>query len=550
MMNSKIFRSSFFTAFIAVIISVSLIIGILFEFFENQLEKELKSEAGYIAHAMKKEGFDYFDGFEMENKRITVVDFSGNVLYDTETSPDKLDNHKDREEIREALEIGVGKSSRYSDTLAEKTVYYAVKLDNYILRVSTRQYTVVTIILGLSQPIAFILVLAIILCFVLSSRVSKAIIKPINELDLENPENNEVYEELSPLLSKVAEQKRTITNQLEEAVKQREEFNLITENMSEGFLLIDKNTNLLTHNSAALRLLGIEKTTGKSVLMYCRVKEFREAVDKALSGENAKCTMVYDELSYRIIANPVFEKESVIGAVIIIVDVTESENREALRREFTANVSHELKTPLTSISGFAELMKTGDTPDETVVDFSNSIYSEAQRLISLVNDIIKISELDEKNIPYESEWVDLHKVSEDVIKRLEYESEKKSVSFNLIGESVKVWGVAKIIDEMIYNLCDNAVKYNKENGSVDIILNPASTKVNVIVRDTGIGIPQSEQARVFERFYRVDKSHSKKIGGTGLGLAIVKHGAMYHNADVTLESQEDKGTTITISFNK
>ncbi len=549
-MNSKIFRSSFFTALFVLITTVVLIIGILFDFFEKQIEAELSSEASYIAHAIEAEGIEYFDGFRAEGKRITVIDFYGNVLYDTDAGAAELDNHADREEIKEALASGTGKSSRYSNTLTEKTIYYAVKLDNYILRVSTRQYTVVTILLGLMQPIIIVIVLALMLCFFLSARVSKAIIKPINSLDLENPENNEVYEELSPLLRKLTEQKRTITNQLNEAVKQREEFNLITENMSEGFLLIDKNTNLLTHNSAALRLLGIEKASGGSVLTLCRVKDFREVIEKALSGEKSKHTMVYDELTYRLIANPVFDENSIIGAVIIIIDVTESENREALRREFTANVSHELKTPLTSISGFAELMKNGGTPDETVVDFSASIYSEAQRLITLVNDIIKISELDEKSIPYENEQVDLYRVSSEILERLEPAAKSKNVSLNIIGESVTVFGAEKIIDEMIYNLCDNGIKYNKENGSVDIIINTTETKVNVIVRDTGIGIPLLEQQRVFARFYRVDKSHSKKIGGTGLGLAIVKHGAMYHNADVSLESTEGKGTKVTISFNK
>ena len=548
-MSSKIFRSSFFTAFLVLIISIVMIMGVLFEYFENQIETELKSEANYISHALENEGLDYFDGFESE-KRVSIIDFDGNVIYDNTADISTLDNHKERDEIRDAISRGTGKSSRYSDTLAEKTVYYAIKLDNFILRVSTTQYTIVTVLLGLLQPMIIVLVLALILCFVLSSRVAKSIVKPINDIDIDNPEKNDIYEELSPLLSKISKQKRTIKRQLDEATKQREEFNLITENMSEGFLLIDKETMLLTHNSAALRLLGIDTALGGSVLSLCRVKEFRDVVEKSLSGENAKETMVLDNASYRLIANPVYENDSVIGAVIIIVDVTETENREALRREFTANVSHELKTPLTSISGFAELMKNGGTPEETVIDFSSLIYKEAQRLITLVSDIIKISELDERQTPYEITDIDIYKISQDVLERLQAIAKEKNISLNLIGESACISGAEKIVDEMIYNLCDNAIKYNKENGSVDVIINSSDKKVKLIVRDTGIGIPQSEQQRVFERFYRVDKSHSKKVGVTGLGLAIVNHGAMYLDAEVSLKSTEGKGTSVTLEFNK
>ncbi len=548
-MHKKIFRSSFFSAFLVLSVTLTLILGILFDYFEEQIETELQSEAKYISHAIGKEGLLYFEGLDTE-KRITVVDFDGTVLYDSKSDAEKLDNHEDREEIREAIETGVGKSARYSETLAEKTVYYAIRLNDCILRVSTQQYTVVTVLLNIVQPILAVMFLAVILCFVLSSRVAKSIIKPINSIDPEAPEKGAVYEELSPLIRKLAQQKRTIKKQLDEAVKRQEEFRLITENMREGFLLIDAETNLLTYNLAALKLLGIEKVGGGSVLALCRSKEFREVVEKVLVGENAIHTMLFEAKSYRLIANPVFENMNVIGAVIIIVDVTESENRERLRREFTANVSHELKTPLTSISGFAELMKNGGTPEEIVVDFSGVIYSEARRLINLVNDIIRISELDDRSIPFENESVDLYTLSGEIMKRLTPMAEKKKVTMNLLGESTFVSGAEKIIEEMIYNLCDNAIKYNKENGTVDVLINKTDTQITVTVSDTGIGIPTAEQTRIFERFYRVDKSHSKKEGGTGLGLAIVKHGAIYHGAEVKLKSTEGKGTTITIYFPK
>lgn len=552
-MNSKIFRSSIFTTLLVLAATFVLIMGVLLSFFEKQIMTEIESEALYISHAVENEGLDFFDGFDGGDKRVTLIDERGDVIFDNKADAASLDNHAEREEIKQAMEYGTGMSTRYSKTLTEKTVYYAVRLsDGNILRVSTNQYTAVAILLGLIQPVCIVLIAAFILTFILSSRVSKSIVNPINEIDPDNPENNEVYEELAPLLGKIAVQKRMIERQLDEAVRKQKEFNMITENMSEGFLVIDKNAALLTHNSAALKLLDIEIGTAesKSVFALCREHNFREAVEKALCGTKAESRMTQGSRVYSLIASPVFENEDVIGAVIIIIDVTESEERETLRREFTANVSHELKTPLTSISGFAELMKEGDVPKETAADFSHSIYDEAQRLITLVNDIIKISELDEKSIPAEKENVDLYELANEIAARLKAEADKKNVSLNVIGESAEIPGVRYILDEMIYNLCDNAIKYNKENGIADIIITSSDKKVSLTVRDTGIGIPPEHKSRVFERFYRVDKSHSKRVGGTGLGLAIVKHGAMYHNAEIKLESTEGKGTSVTIEFDK
>ena len=443
-MNKKIFRSSFLTAFLVLVAAIVLIMGILFDLFEHQIRLEVESEASYIARAVENEGVSFLESLDNTDRRITLVNPDGTVVFDNQADASSLDNHAEREEIKQAMETGTGMSVRYSKTLTEKTLYYAVKLsDGSILRVSTNQYTVFTIVMGLLQPILFILLAVLVITAVLSSRVSKSIVKPINNLDLENPENNETYEELTPLLSKISDQKRTISKQIEELSK-----------------------------------------------------------------------------------------------------------RDETRREFTANVSHELKTPLTSISGFAELMKNGDVPQEVAADFSKSIYDETQRLISLVNDIIELSELDEKNIPLEKETVDLYELSAEILDRLKSEATKKNVSLNLIGGSAKVCGVRKILDEMIYNLCDNAIKYNKENGTVDVIVNDADKKAYLTVRDTGIGIGAEHRPRVFERFYRVDKSRSKQVGGTGLGLAIVKHGAMYHNAEITLESAEGKGTSVTVVFDK
>lgn len=556
-MNKKIFRSSLLTVCLVLAATIALIMGLLFHFFEKQIQKELVNEAGFLAHALENEGAGYFDSFDNKNNRlagnnrITWIDENGTVLFDSRADVSELDNHADRDEIKTAMKEGKGMSTRYSKTLTEKTVNYAIRLsDGSILRVSTEQYTVVTILMGMLQPILFIMFVALILTLVLSARVSKAIIEPINKLDLEIPENNDTYEELTPLLRKIADQKETIGEQLADARKKQKEFNLITENMSEGFLVIDADANLLTYNSAALNLLEITPPADRSVLLFCRAKEFRGVISDVLSGIKAENTMVREKRSYSLIANPVYEKESVIGAVVVILDITEREKRDMLRREFTANVSHELKTPLTSISGFAELMKAGDVLENDVTDFSKSIYDEAQRLITLVNDIIKISELDGQSIPYEKETVDLYELSKEVIGRLEKEADKKNITFHLIGGRAEIIGVHKILEEMLYNLCDNAIKYNKENGTVDVLVNQTGDGVNVIVRDTGIGIPISHQDRVFERFYRVDKSHSKKVGGTGLGLAIVKHGALYHHAKLSLESTVDVGTVVTIAFSK
>ena len=550
-MTNKIYRSIILTSMSVLIISLIFITGIIFDLFEGQILNELKNEAKYIGYTIEQDGTDFFKNFSKNNNRITLIDRDGTVIADTVADTETLDNHLNRKEIQLAIENGSGTSIRYSDTLTEKTVYYATVLsDGTILRVSTTQYTIITVLLGLIQPLIIILIIALILTFFISSKISKNIISPINNINPDDPENNNVYEELAPFLSKIAAQKKTISKQLEDAYQMQNEFNLITENMNEGFLIIDEKTNLLSYNSAALKLLKAETVKTGSVLTLNRTHNFRSIINTVLAGERAESYMQYDDMTYNLIANPVYKNDRVIGAVIIIIDITESARREDMRREFTANVSHELKTPLTSISGFAELMKDGNTPPETVVDFSKSIYDESQRLISLVNDIIKISELDERNIKYTSEPVDLYELSSEVIKRLKPSSEKKNVTVNLIGDSVVIYGVRKILDEMIYNICDNAIKYNKQDGNVDVILSSADNKVKLTIRDTGIGIPYPEQSRIFERFYRVDKGRSKAVGGTGLGLSIAKHAAIYHNAEISVDSIVDKGTTITITFNK
>jgi len=548
-MHKKIFRSSMLVTLIVLATSVAFIMGILYDYFESQLMNELKREAVYISKAIENEGEDFLLDIQNDNERITLISPDGTVISDTSADADKLENHAEREEVKQAIKNGSGTSSRYSDTLAEKIVYYAVKLENgNILRVSAKHYTVWIILLRLIQPIAVVIIAALIFSFILCRRVSKKLVEPINNLNLENPENNETYEEIIPLLNKILHQRKTIDSQLREASQMREEFRLITENMNEGFLIIDSKMRILTHNTSAKDFFDIPEKNGVNILSVNRSETFRNMLEEVLSGKRSETEINFDERAYKLIANPVSAENKTIGAVIVILDNTESADRERLRREFTSNVSHELKTPLTSISGFAEIMKNGGTSEETVIDFSKSIYDEAQRLISLVADIINISELDEKSVVYEKEVINLYDLSLEIADRLKPEADRKNVKVSVIGDKAVIVGVRKILDEMIYNLCDNAVKYNKNNGIADIIITRFDNKVKLTVRDTGIGIPKAQQNRVFERFYRVDKARSKAIGGTGLGLAIVKHGAMFHDAELKLESQENEGTSVSIIF--
>ena len=550
-MNKKIFRSTCLVAFFVFLLSLVMIFGILFGHFESMLTKELKSEAEYIAKAVDQAGEDYLSAINSYDARITLISPDGTVLFDSVADPSSMGNHLGREEVQKALKYGAGESSRISNTFTEKTYYYAVKTANGdILRLSNTQFSIFQLLLSLLQPMAFVCAAALIIAAVLSSKVSKSIVAPINSIDLENPENSEVYDELSPLLTKIANQKKAIDRQIKEAMKNQERFRIISENMSEGFAVTDSEGHLLTYNKVLLNILGMEEKDTSNILKYNRSNEFIKCMEEVLDGRHSECTINVGQSIYSVMANPVFEGDTVIGSVIVLFDITSKIEGEKMRREFTANVSHELKTPLTSISGFAEIIKNGGLPREVVEDFSVSIYEEAQRLITLVNDIIKLSKLDEESSLYSFEQVDLHDVTNRVVSRLKNDAEGRNLTVSVIGGSATVPAVLQITEEMIYNLVDNAIKYNKEGGNIDILINDSQSSASIIVRDTGIGIPLSHQSRVFERFYRVDKSHSKEIGGTGLGLSIVKHGAMYMGASVKLESEEGKGTSVCITFKK
>ena len=553
-MYKRIFRAVCVTALAVFALSLLFVLGMLSQYFGRQLEQELRIEASYLAQGIDAAGEGFLDGLPYDDKRVTLIGGDGTVLYDSEANPADMENHRDREEFVEAQADGTGESVRYSRTLMERTIYYAIRLENGdVLRVSDVQESVLTVLLRFAQPV-FVLILVVVgVSALAASRVSHAIVRPLNNLDLDrNPSGLEEYDELAPLFLRIEHQRATIEQQLEEAVKMREEFRLITENMSEGFLMIDRDTNLLTYNSAALRLLGVpEGATGKSVLILNRSEVFRTVVDESLAGRHAEQDMERGGRVYNLLANPVLDGGQVIGAVLIVLDVTESRQRELLRREFTANVSHELKTPLTSISGFAELMRTGTVPQEDVIDFSGRIYDETRRLITLVGDIIRLSELDERaqGGGFDRERVDLAALCDEIVDRLADAAEKRGVACTVRApEGAVVETSRRILDEVLSNICDNAIKYNRSGGSVTVTVAEAPAEVSITVRDTGIGIPAEDQQRVFERFYRVDKSHSREIGGTGLGLSIVKHGALALGAALHLESQEGVGTAVTLTL--
>lgn len=547
-MTKKIFRSIICASFVTFLACFVFIMGILYEYFNNSLLKELRNEADIVEQGIELYGEKYLENIDSAN-RITWIDSDGDVLYDSEIDASKLENHSEREEVIEAFEGGSGSSQRYSTTFAERNIYYAKLLDNdTVIRISSSQYTVWALLLAMVEPMLFVFVIVIIISVFLAVALSKKIVRPLNDMDLENPDVDESYPEISPLLKKISRQNMLINRQMKALKKNEEEFMTITSNMSEGLVIIDKNTEILSFNSGALKLLGKDKAElGESIFTLNRSEGFRNAVDEALKGNHGEGSLEIDGRICQVLANPVFDVD-VRGAVVLIMDVTEKEQREALRREFTSNVSHELKTPLTSIYGISEIMMNGIVKPEDMGRFAENIHNESGRLINLVSDIIRLSQLDELSDEIEKVPVDIYASAKSVAERLKSLADKNEVTIEVSGEKTIINGVNSMIDEIIYNLCENAVKYNKTGGKVSIFAGIENGKKTIKVSDTGIGIPKEDFNRIFERFYRVDKSHSRKIGGTGLGLSIVKHGAAYNGARVEVESREGVGTTFRVIF--
>ena len=551
-MTKKIFKSIMFVCALVLAVGLAAVMGILYSNFDGQMRKELSKEAAYLEYGVEQQGVDYLKNIKDKSARITYIDQDGTVLFDNEADVSEMKNHSDRTEFQKAEKYGAGESSRYSDTLSEKTIYYALRLkDATVLRVSSTQDSVLALVENLIFPLCGLLCLMLILSGIMASAISKRIVKPINELDLEHPEENQIYEELSPLLSKIHRQNREIQNQLELAKQQQQEFSLITENMQEGLIVIDKYTMILSANSSAWNLFRMDKVRqGESVYCLDRAEDFRHAIEHVLEGEHEELVLKLNGSDIQLIANPVVRGQKTEGAVILLVDVTEKLERENLRREFSANVSHELKTPLTSISGFAEIIQGGFVKDEDIPKFAGRIYKESQRLLQLVEDVIQISQLDEEKTPYIWEPVDVYQVCKSAFDSLKEKAYKMNVHLYICGESMKMEAIRTLLEEAVYNVCDNAIKYNRNDGSVSIFLEQTAQEVQIVVKDTGIGIPREDQDRVFERFYRVDKSHSKEIGGTGLGLSIVKHAVSTLNGSVGLRSEVGSGTEICMKFPK
>ena len=550
-MAKKIFRSTMAVGLWVLLLSAALFMGMLYQYFTDRFTQELEAETWLVARGVETMGMDYLEGLQT-NSRVTWVDRDGTVLYDNAADAASMENHADREEIREALSSSQGTARRQSATLSQLTIYVAHRLDDgTVIRLAGSQSTVAQLLLAMAPPILLILAITLVFAAVLSSRLSRRLIRPILELDLERPEDSQVYDELSPLLTRIRRQNDTIREQMDLLRRQQEEFTALTENMSEGFLLLDARGRVLSYNSGALRLLGASAPAQEAnVLTLDRTDTFQHLVEQALSGRRSQVQMERGGRVLQLLGDPVLRDGKQAGAVLVLLDVTEREQGEKLRREFTANVSHELKTPLTSISGMAEIMKDGFVKPQDIQGFAADIYKESQRLIRLVEDIIHLSRLDEGGGGLERQEIDLLDLARTVEDRLQSTAKQHQVELELTGDHAAIQGLPSVVEEMVYNLCDNAIKYNRPGGKASVQVEDGADAVTVTVSDTGIGIPPEDRERVFERFYRVDKSHSKAIGGTGLGLSIVKHGAALHNAQVELDSAPGKGTTVRLRFPK
>ena len=544
-MTSKIFRSTVFVAVVVLLCSLGIVLGVLYNHFTGVQVQQLKDELSLAVTGTEQHGNTFLENVEADRFRVTWIDTDGTVLFDTQVDQTAMENHADREEIQEAFATGSGSAVRNSSTLTEQTYYEARRLaDGTVLRISTNQASAWALMMDLLWPIILIAVLAIGLSLILARRMAKNIVEPINNLDLEHPLSNDTYEELSPLLRRINRQHLQIDAQMRKLQRKTDEFIQITSHMQEGLVVLDKETHIRSINSAAMKVFGAEAScVGSSFFQVNRSNSLRQALNDALDKGHGSVMQEVEGRIYRFDMSSIQSDGNLLGAVILAVDVTQSQNAEQMRREFSANVSHELKTPLQGIIGSAELLESGMVKPEDTSRFVGHIRKEAARLVNLIEDIIRLSQLDE-GVVLPTETVDMLALAEEVKTILRPSAQEKNVRIHLSGKGFSVVGVRRMLHEVIYNLCDNAIKYNIPGGSVTI----HAENNALVVSDTGIGIPAEHKDRIFERFYRVDKSHSKASGGTGLGLSIVKHAAAYHKAEISLESTPGKGTTITIQF--
>lgn len=560
-MTKRIFGGAFIVSLIAIISAVAMVLGVAYTKEQQLFKRQLEQQAMLLAATMentspdddveslRKLSHDIHGTFE---NRITYIGQDGTVLFDNEADPATMENHLGREEVVAAKQSGTGTAIRESYTMSEMTVYCARVIGyDCIVRVAGTMDTVAARIAGMWWEVLLIVIIAAMVSLGVAAIVARVVVKPINSIDLKNPDIGESYSEIAPLLHRISEQNHEIDQQIAELTRSRKEFSLITENMSEGFIIIDSRTEVLSYNTAALKILGSDFTgSSRSVLVLNRSEAFRSAVEDALAGKRSETDLTLSEKIYQVIATPAFTGSSVTGAVMIILDITEKEAREELRREFTSNVSHELKTPLTTIYGISDMLVGGIVKPEDIPGFAKNIRDEAGRMITLIQDILKLSQLDENTFSDQRERVDLYELAQSAAERLRPQADEKHVTISVTGERSEFTGIATVLEEMIYNLLDNAVKYNKQGGRADVDVRSSGDDIVVTVSDTGIGVPADSIDRIFERFYRADKSHSRKIGGTGLGLSIVKHGVSLHGGSITVKSSEGSGTTFTMALPK
>lgn len=550
-MINKIFNSILTTSVVVLIASLVIITSFLYEYFAGIQARQLSDELAIASTGMELSGEKYLKSLKYDNFRLTWVAADGKVLFDSQADLSSMDNHLEREEIIEAFEKGSGSSYRYSSTLTEKTLYEATLLsDGTVLRISVDRASGFSIAMGMLYPIIIVMVIAVIVSAVLAHTMSKKIIEPLNRLDLDNPMENDVYAEIAPLLGRIHRQNMKIERKAAELKRKKDEFDLITGNMHEGLVLLDKNKNILTINSAAASIFSTEKNcVGNKFISVCRRHDVSAAVEKAFSDGRSEIRATLSEREFQFDISRIDTNGEMVGAVILAVDITEQADAERTRREFTANVSHELKTPLHSIMGSAELIENGLVKSEDMSRFIGHIRDEAKRLVALVEDIIRLSQLDEQaEMPRET--VSLYELACEVRETLDSSAEKKNITLTVKGEKGELICVKRLIFEVIYNLCDNAIRYTQNGGAVCVEISENARETSLTVTDNGIGIAPEHQSRVFERFYRVDKSHSKKSGGTGLGLSIVKHAVLYHGGRISLNSAVGQGTAVTVTLPK
>lgn len=550
-MTKRIYKAICAAALGVFVVTMLLIMGVLYNYFSSVQQNQLRSETALAVRGAEGMGMAYFDGLNPSDYRVTWIAANGKVLYDSASDTEAMENHLQRQEIQDALATGYGESARYSPTMMKQYLYAAQKLsDGTVLRLSISHNSIFVLLVGMLQPICIVIAVAAALSFLLASRLSKRIVEPMNKLNLDEPLENEGYDELSPLLRRIYSQQQHLKEQKDTLTQKQDELNAIVSHLEEGMILLDNSSRVITANQAALYLLDVKNSNnvvGTELLMLSRNMALQEAVQEALTGKTVTRRAELRGRILKIHAAAIGTPEKMSGVAVVLFDITQSEQAEQRRREFTANVSHELKTPLQSISGYSELLMRGMAKPEDVQPFAGRIYGETQRLISLVEDIINLSRLDE-GTGYQWSNANLLEIAREVAVSLESCAADKQVKLTVEGVPVQLRGVPELLRGIAYNLCDNAIKYNKPSGSVTVSVARENEKAVLTVKDTGIGIPEGEQDRIFERFYRVDKSHSREVGGTGLGLSIVKHAAMLHKASIDVSSRPGTGTTITIRF--